>query len=153
MLYSFELPASPSHGQFPVAKFRCKLSPSCQVMFSTSHSRYSLPWWIAKAFPVKWRMLMPGFARNNWDLFSLASHALRARKARALRAQDFPDFFTDFEKKNRLFCNLLFYYYTFLKLGIINIHNMNFKKKKSWGHRACLRVGRLLNWDIFTGLR
>ena len=42
---------------------------------------------------------MPGFARNNWDLFSLASHALRARKARALRAQDFPDFFTDFEKK------------------------------------------------------
>ena len=42
---------------------------------------------------------MPGFARNNWDLFSLASHALRACKARALRAQDFPDFFTDFEKK------------------------------------------------------
>ena len=33
-LYSFELPASPSHGQFPLAKFRCKLSPSCQVMFS-----------------------------------------------------------------------------------------------------------------------
>ena len=100
---------------------------------------------------------MPGFARNNWDLFSLASHALRACKARALRAQDFPDFFTDFEKKNRLFCSLLFYYYTFLKLGIINIHNMNFKKKKKkekvGGHRACLRVGRLLNWDIFTGLR
>ena len=73
---------------------------------------------------------MPGFARNNWDLFSLASHALRACKARALRAQDFPDFFTDFEKKNRLFCSVLFYYYTFLKLGIINIHNMNFKKKE-----------------------
>ena len=30
-----------SHGQFPLAKFRCKLSPSCQVMFSTSHSRCS----------------------------------------------------------------------------------------------------------------
>ena len=55
-LYSFELPASPSHGQFPLAKFRCKLSPSCQVMFSTSHSRYSLPRWIAKAFAVKWRI-------------------------------------------------------------------------------------------------
>ena len=48
---------------------------------------------------------MPGFARKNWDLFSLASHALRACKAHALRARKtltpgFPDFFTDFEKKN-----------------------------------------------------
>ena len=33
-----------------------QLSPSCQVMFSTSHSRYSLPRWIAKAFTVKWRI-------------------------------------------------------------------------------------------------
>ena len=31
---------------------------SCQVMFSTSHSRCSLPWWIAKAFAVKWQMLI-----------------------------------------------------------------------------------------------
>ena len=54
----FTVPASPSHRQFPLAKFRCKLSPSCQVMFSTSHSRCSLPWWIAKAFAVKWRMLI-----------------------------------------------------------------------------------------------
>ena len=42
ILILFELPASASHGQFPLAKFRCKLSPSCQVMFSTSHSRYSV---------------------------------------------------------------------------------------------------------------
>ena len=34
-LYSFELPASPSHGQFPLAKFPCKLSPSCQVSLSS----------------------------------------------------------------------------------------------------------------------
>ena len=27
-------------------------------MFSTSHSRYSLPWWISKAFAVKWRILI-----------------------------------------------------------------------------------------------
>ena len=27
---------------------------SCQVVFSTSHSEYSVPWWIA----VKWRMLI-----------------------------------------------------------------------------------------------
>ena len=47
----------------------------------------------------------------------------------------------------------LFYYQTFLKLGIINIHDMNIKKNaiKRWGHRACLRVSRLLNWGIFTG--
>ena len=63
---------------------------------------------------------MPGFARKNSDLFSLASHALRACKARALRARNtlaphFPDFFTDFEKKTRLFCTLLFYYQTFFE--------------------------------------
>ena len=47
----------------------------------------------------------------------------------------------------------LFYYQTFLKLGIINIHDMNIKQNaiKRWGHRASLRVGRLLNWGIFTG--
>ena len=44
--------------------------------------------------------------------FSLASHALWACEARALRARKtltprFTDFFTDFEKKNRLFCSLL----------------------------------------------
>ena len=37
-LYSFKLPASPSHGQFPLAKFRCKLSPSCQVFFLSPHT-------------------------------------------------------------------------------------------------------------------
>ena len=41
-LYSFELPASPIHGQFPLAKFRCKQSASYQVTFPTSHSRYSV---------------------------------------------------------------------------------------------------------------
>ena len=47
----------------------------------------------------------------------------------------------------------LFYYQTFLKLGIINIHDMNIKQNaiKRWGHRASLRVSRLLNWGIFTG--
>ena len=44
--------------------------------------------------------------------FSLASHALRACEARAHFALKtltprFTDFFTDFEKKNRLFCILL----------------------------------------------
>ena len=61
---------------------------------------------------------MPGFARKNWDLFSLASHALRACKVRARNtlAPRFPDFFTDFEKKKtRLFCSLLFYYQTFFE--------------------------------------
>ena len=31
---------------------------------------------------------------------------------------------------------------------------MNIKKNaiKKWGHRACLRVSRLLSWGIFTGL-
>ena len=57
-LYSIELPASPSYGQFPLAKFRCKLSTNCQVVFSTSHSRYSVEWWIPKAFTVKWLMLI-----------------------------------------------------------------------------------------------
>ena len=76
-LYSFKSLASPSHGQFPLTKFRCKLSPSCQVMFSISHSRYSV----------------------------LASLALRACEARALRARK--TYATLYrEKKNRLFCSL-----------------------------------------------
>ena len=37
-IYSFKLPASPSHGQFLLAKFWCKLLTSHQVMFPTSHS-------------------------------------------------------------------------------------------------------------------
>ena len=45
-IYSFELPASPSHGQFPLAKFWCQLLANCQVMFATSHLWCSLPWWI-----------------------------------------------------------------------------------------------------------
>ena len=45
-IYSFELPASPSHGQFPLAKFWCKLLANCQVMFAASHLWCSLPWWI-----------------------------------------------------------------------------------------------------------
>ena len=58
-------------------------------------------------------------------------------KARALRARKtlrprFPDFFTDFEKKKKpdcfpVYCSTI---KLFLKLGIINIHNMNFKKMK-----------------------
>ena len=78
---------------------------------------------------------MPGFARKNWDLFSLASHALRcvrlARFFLTLRPR-FPDFFTDFEKKKNpdcfaVYCSTI---KLFLKLGIVNIHNMNFKKMK-----------------------
>ena len=40
----------------------------------------------------------------------------------------------------------LFYYQTFLKLGAINIHDMNIKKMqlKKWGHLACLHVSGLL---------
>ena len=40
----------------------------------------------------------------------------------------------------------------FLKLGLINIHDMNIKKMqfKKWGHRACLHVSGLLKWGIFT---
>ena len=37
---------SQPRAEFPLTKSRCKLSTSCQVMFSTSHSRYSVPWWI-----------------------------------------------------------------------------------------------------------
>ena len=48
---------SQPRAEFQLTKSRCKLSTSCQVMFSTSHSRYSVPWWIAKAFAVKWRIL------------------------------------------------------------------------------------------------
>ena len=34
-----------------------------------------------------------------------------------------------------------------------NLNDMNIKKNaiKRWGHRACLRVSRLLNWGIFAG--
>ena len=79
---------------------------------------------------------MPGFARKNWDLFSLASHVLRcvrlARFARKTLRPRFPDFFTDFEKKKKpdcfaVYCSTI---KLFLKLGIVNIHNMNFKKMK-----------------------
>ena len=43
-LYSFELIAtSPSHGQFPLAKFWRKLLANCQVMFARSHLWCSLP--------------------------------------------------------------------------------------------------------------
>ena len=47
----------------------------------------------------------------------------------------------------------LFYYQTFLKLGVINIHDMDIKKNaiKKRGHRACLHVNGLLKWGIFTG--
>jgi len=40
-----------------------------------------------------------------------------------------------------------------LKLGVINIHDINIKKiqLKKWGHRACFGVSRLLKWGIFTG--
>ena len=44
-IYLFDLPTSPSHGQFLLAKFWWKLLTSCQVKFPTSHSRCSLLWW------------------------------------------------------------------------------------------------------------
>ena len=40
--------------------------------------------------------------------FSLVSHALRALCARRTLTPRFTDFFTDFEKKNRLFCSVSF---------------------------------------------
>ena len=51
------------------------------------------------------------YGKRTVGFFSLASHALRECEARALRAREtltarFTDFFTDFEKKNRLFCSL-----------------------------------------------
>ena len=47
----------------------------------------------------------------------------------------------------------LFYNQTFLKLGIVNIHDMNIKNAiKRWGHRTCLRVSRFLNPGIFYWL-
>ena len=51
-LYSFELPASSSHEQFPLTKFWCKLLTSCQVMLPTSHFRFSLLW----LFTIRWRV-------------------------------------------------------------------------------------------------
>ena len=45
------------------------MSTSCQSMFSTSHSWYSIPRWIPKPFAVKWRMLIAWiWSRKNWDL-------------------------------------------------------------------------------------
>ena len=44
--------ASSSHGQLPLAKFWCKLSISCQVMFLTSHLQCSQPWWFAKGLAI-----------------------------------------------------------------------------------------------------
>ena len=79
---------------------------------------------------------MPGFARKNWDLFSLASHALRcvrlARFARArLLGHAFPISLLILREKKPdcfpVYCSTI---KLFLKLGIINIHNMNFKKMK-----------------------
>ena len=60
-------------------------------------------------------MLMLGF-------FPLASHALRARVRQASLALKtltprFTDFFTDFEKKSRLFCSLLERAFFSLSLG------------------------------------
>ena len=60
-------------------------------------------------------MLMLGF-------FSLASHALRTRVRQASLALKtltprFTDFFTDFEKKSRLFCSLLERAFFSLSLG------------------------------------
>ena len=51
-LYSFELPVSSNHEQFPLTKLWCKLLTSCQVMFPTSHFRFSLPW----LFTIRWRV-------------------------------------------------------------------------------------------------
>ena len=79
---------------------------------------------------------MPGFPRKNWDLFSLASHALRcvrlARFARArLLGHAFPISLLILRKKNpTVLQSIVLLSNFFLKLGIINIHNMNFKKMK-----------------------
>ena len=70
-------------------------------------------------------------------LFSLASHALRACEARALRARKtltprFTDFFTDSEKKNRLFCSLAGF-----KRRTLHVPNLIRGEKKY--HPYCLR--------------
>ena len=62
----------------------------------------------------------------NRGFFSLASHDLLACEARALRARKtltprFTDFFTDFEKKNRLFGSL---------------SNKKTKGQFHWGHQV-----------------
>ena len=100
-LYSFELPASSSHEQFPLTKF-CKLLTSCQVMLPTSHFRFSLLW----LFTIRWRVQLrknrravsnlcsfvfepPGqnelivWKTDRRFFFSLAAHALRACEVRA----------------------------------------------------------------------
>ena len=49
----------------------------------------------------------------------------------------------------------LFYYQTFFETWQ-NEHSWyeHYKNAiKIWGHRACLRVSRLLKWGVFTGLR
>ena len=101
-LYSFELPASSSHEQFPLTKFWCKLLTSCQVMLPTSHFRFSLLW----LFTIRWRVQLrknrsavsnlcsfvfepPGqnelfvWKTDRRFFFSLAAHALRACEVRA----------------------------------------------------------------------
>ena len=48
-----------------------------------------------------------------------------------------------------------FFYYQIFFETLHSQHScMNIKKDaiKKWGHRACLRVSRLLSWGIFTGL-
>ena len=55
----------------------------------------------------------------------------------------------------------LFYYQTFLKLGIVNIHDTLYEHYKNaikkWGHRACLHISRLFyphfkQWGYFYKL-
>ena len=52
-------PPSPSHGQFPLAKFWCKLS---SYVNTPSHSQCSQPWWFRKALAVNGGWWSPGFA-------------------------------------------------------------------------------------------
>ena len=74
--------------------------------------------------------------------FSLASHARRKCEARALRARKtltsrFTYFFTDFEKKNRLFCSLI----NRMNSGLVTSYNQK---------RSCERM--MLHTDLCVTL-
>ena len=81
---------------------RLQNSPFLRIQVRASSQTKGLEWgWKQRA----------RLGRDAKSFFSLASHALRACEARALRApktltRSFTVFFTDFEKKKRLFCSL-----------------------------------------------
>ena len=88
------------------------------------------------------------------SFFSLASHALRACKARALRARQtltacFTDFFTDFEKKNRLFCSPRLGYFD----QLVHFHkeiNANVYRHSLWQYSKRFHCSLIFEWHLIT---